>query len=103
MSGLPPRLADDEFVARYRDADWFGAWSVSDSTLTGEYRAPSFAAAGRLVAAIADIADELHHHPDVALRFPGIVTLSVSTHDVGGLSEYDAELAARVAAAAVAL
>ncbi|MGD9755880.1 MAG: VOC family protein, partial [Acidimicrobiia bacterium] len=40
------------------------------------------------------------HHPDVDLRYPGAVHISLLTHARGGLTELDARLAAALSAAA---
>ena len=36
-----------------------------------------------------------NHHPDIDIRYDK-VTLTLSTHDAGGLTEKDVELAARI-------
>lgn len=44
---------------------------------------------------VAEIAEELGHHPDIDIRWC-TVTLYVTTHDQGGLTESDFELAKRI-------
>jgi len=44
---------------------------------------------------LAEIADEAQHHPDILIRY-NKVTLTLTTHDAGGLTESDIELAQRV-------
>ena len=43
----------------------------------------------------ADLADQLQHHPDIMVRY-NKVTLTVSTHDAGGITEKDFALAESV-------
>ena len=40
-------------------------------------------------------ADQLNHHPDIAIGYCK-VTVSVNTHDVGGISPFDFELARQI-------
>ncbi len=56
---------------------------------------PSFRAAVDAVVQIADIAEEMDHHPDLDLRYDS-VRVSVVTHDARGVTELDLELARRV-------
>jgi 4a-hydroxytetrahydrobiopterin dehydratase len=65
------------------------------------FRTGSFAVGIALVDAIGRLADAANHHPDVDLRHEG-VTVRLSTHDFGGLSERDVALARRISAAAIA-
>ncbi len=67
-------------------------WRVLGRELTLHVRTGSFARGADLVAAIARIADELDHHPDVHVTY-GSVRLAVSSHDVGGLTGRDVALA----------
>jgi 4a-hydroxytetrahydrobiopterin dehydratase len=71
-------------------------WRVVLRTAQAQFRAPSFPAAGRLVAAIADAAEAADHHPDVSLTYPGRVRVSLTTHAVDGLSTHDVDLARHI-------
>lgn len=44
---------------------------------------------------IADLAEEMQHHPDISISY-NRVTLKLSTHDVKGLSEKDFSLAEKI-------
>lgn len=44
---------------------------------------------------LADVAEEARHHPDIDIRYRRI-TLNLTTHDAGGLTEADLELARRI-------
>jgi len=74
-------------------------WRVLLRTLRATFSAPDFTTAAAFVARIASAADEANHHPDVVLRW-GQVTVTTSSHDVGGLTQRDVDLAATVSAAA---
>ena len=65
----------------------------------------SFAKGVELVDRIGELADAANHHPDVDLRYPGVI-VRLLTHEVmpnGWLSERDAALAARISEAARSL
>ncbi|HLO98882.1 MAG TPA: 4a-hydroxytetrahydrobiopterin dehydratase [Fimbriimonas sp.] len=47
--------------------------------------------------AVGRIADTMDHHPDILIGYRK-VTVSVNTHDVGGISDWDFELARKVSA-----
>jgi 4a-hydroxytetrahydrobiopterin dehydratase len=59
------------------------------------YRTQNFAAGVRLVDAVAAVADAQNHHPDVTLRFRE-VGFTLSSHDVGGVTQRDLDLALRI-------
>jgi 4a-hydroxytetrahydrobiopterin dehydratase len=48
---------------------------------------------------IGRIADDIDHHPEVALRYPGIVTVHTTSHDTGAVTKRDVRLAELVNAA----
>ena len=81
-----------QFAAEYELPDW----RILGNRIETVVRAGSFAAAAAFLGEIAAAADELNHHPDMNLRFKDRVWISMSTHDVGGLSASDALLARRV-------
>ncbi len=71
-------------------------WRVVLRTAETRFRAPSFPAGGRLVAAIADAGEAADHHPDVSLTYPGLVRVALTTHAVDGLSTHDVDLARHI-------
>lgn len=72
---------------------WGGEWACA------HFRTGSFGVGVALVQAIGDLAAAASHHPDVDLRPEG-VTVRLFTHEVGGLSNRDVELARQISAAA---
>lgn len=54
--------------------------------------APSFMAAIGWVVAVAEAAERADHHPDIDIRWR-TVTFGLSTHDVGGITSLDVDLA----------
>ncbi len=63
------------------------------------FKTGSFGKGVAFVDEIGRVADELDHHPDVDLRY-ATVTVRLTTHEVGGLSERDVQLARRISAIA---
>lgn len=74
-------------------------WRVLLDTAQTQFRTGSFAVGVRLVALIGSLADAANHHPDVDLRYAA-VTVRLTSHDVGGLSERDVALARQITDAA---
>ncbi|ANP72091.1 VOC family protein [Cryobacterium arcticum] len=66
-----------------------------EGALYATYRTADFAAAVRLVDAVAADAEALNHHPDVTLAW-GTVEFQLSSHDVAGVTERDLRLALRI-------
>jgi 4a-hydroxytetrahydrobiopterin dehydratase len=85
-------------------SDGLGDWRVlgAPPAAYAVFRTGSFAAGARLVDAIAELADAANHHPDVDVRYAA-VTVRLSSHDIGGLSHRDVELARSISAAALEL
>jgi 4a-hydroxytetrahydrobiopterin dehydratase len=54
-----------------------------------------FVGAVRLVDAITLAAEAMNHHPDLDIRWRTLV-LGLSTHDAGGVTQLDIELAHRI-------
>jgi 4a-hydroxytetrahydrobiopterin dehydratase len=71
------------------------AWTRRGNTIARDFEFADFAAAIRFVNLVAAVADEAWHHPDVDVRW-NRVTLALTTHDAGGLTELDFALAARI-------
>ena len=74
-------------------------WSRAGDTIRREFAFDDFAAAFGFMAAVAIAAERLNHHPDWSNSY-NRVTISLTSHDVGGLSERDFKLARRIDALA---
>lgn len=71
-------------------------WKIIDNKkLSREFKFKDFIGAMKFVNAVADIANAENHHPDIYI-FYNLVRLELSTHAVGGLSENDFILAAKI-------
>ncbi len=67
-------------------------WSEVGGQLQRTFQFPSFSRAIAFVQKIAAYAELVQHHPDLLIRYDR-VTLSVSTHDAGGITHKDFDLA----------
>src|SRR3954464_5067077 len=86
------RLSPDDVAAALRDLPlWSGGADGIERTL----RLPSFRTAVEAISVVADVAEELDHHPDMDLRWTS-VRIAVVTHSAGGLTDLDVQLAHRV-------
>ena len=69
-------------------------WTKKGATISRTFQFKDFPAAVRFVNAVAEIAEQAWHHPDIDIRW-NKVTLTLTTHDAGGLTEKDFALAQR--------
>lgn len=83
----------------FHDAGGVDDWRVLYWGAYAFYRIGSFAEGARFIAAIAAVAEEIGHFPDVDLRPDGITIRTFSRKD-GALGELDIELARRISAVA---
>ena len=70
-------------------------WRITGDAITRTYQFKDFPAAMKFVHAVADLAETACHHPDIDIRW-NKVTLALSTHDQGGLTEKDFALAQEI-------
>ena len=82
--------------------DALADWRYHLGAIHAEFALDSFPAGAALVAAIADAAEAANHHPDVALRYPGVVRVVLTTHAVGGVTTLDVDLARTISGLAAA-
>ncbi len=88
----PPRLAPDEIAAALHGLP---LWSGDGDGLRRTVELPNFRDAVAAVVAIADVAEEMDHHPDVDLRYRTL-HLALVSHSAGGVSDLDLQLARRI-------
>lgn len=70
-------------------------WTRDGDVLTRTVQAPTFLAGIELVRQVAEAAEAANHHPDIDIRWRK-VTFALSTHDSGGLTALDVELARKI-------
>ncbi len=69
-------------------------WRRKASVISRTFEFADFVVAMKFVNAVARAAEKACHHPDIDVRW-NKVTLALTTHDAGGLSEKDFVLAAK--------
>ncbi|AGF71468.1 4a-hydroxytetrahydrobiopterin dehydratase [Corynebacterium halotolerans] len=67
-------------------------WRQADQTIRAEFDTGDFATGLRLVNLIGESAETANHHPDLTLTYPS-VAVTLSSHDVNGLTSRDVDLA----------
>ena len=77
------------------------AGRVAQDVLTKTFNFPTFAQGITFVTRVAKAADAMNHHPDIDIRYTK-VTCALSTHDAGGITERDLELAREIEQVAAA-
>jgi 4a-hydroxytetrahydrobiopterin dehydratase len=70
-------------------------WSRRGDVLTKTYSFDAFAKGIAFVSRVATIADRMDHHPDIDIRYTK-VTMTLSTHSAGGITQKDLELAEKI-------
>ena len=87
-------LADDEVVAALA-ACGASEWHLIGGRLVRTVVSPSFVDAITLVDRVAELAESANHHPDIDIRY-NRVTFALMTHDAGGITQTDVDLAAAI-------
>ena len=67
-------------------------WKKKSTVISRTFQFKDFPAAIKFVDAVARIAEQAWHHPDIDIRW-NKVTLALTTHDAGGLTKKDFALA----------
>lgn len=67
-------------------------WSVKNEKLHRDYTFDSFVAAFGFMASVALVAEKLDHHPEWFNVYNKVI-VDLTTHDAGGISEKDFQLA----------
>lgn len=89
-------LSDEEIAGRLKELD---GWRRDGDSIVKTYERASFGAAVAFVVAVGYEAEAFHHHPDMLIQYRQ-VTLTLSTHEAGGLTAKDFRLAESVEALA---
>jgi 4a-hydroxytetrahydrobiopterin dehydratase len=70
-------------------------WDGDPGAITRTAQLPSFPAAIAVVDRVAEVAEEMDHHPDIDIRWRTL-TFRCSTHSAGGVTGKDVALARRI-------
>jgi len=86
------KLTPTEVDAKLRETN---GWKLADGAIVKEFVFKDFVLAFGFMASAALIAEKMNHHPEWSNVYNKVI-VKLSTHDVGGLSELDFELAAKL-------
>jgi 4a-hydroxytetrahydrobiopterin dehydratase len=89
---MPERLTETEIEERLARAP---GWERDGSRIRRTWTFGDFRGAMAFVARVAELAEANDHHPDIDIRYSK-VTLVLSTHDAGGLTARDFDLAGAI-------
>lgn len=70
-------------------------WERQGDAISKQYTLDSFMDALALVNKVGEAAEAVDHHPDITISYRR-VTFSLSTHDRGGITQFDIDLAAEI-------
>ncbi len=83
------KLSDSEIQAALSGLP---GWHLTNGMLVKTYEMPGFPDAIALVNGAAELAEAQGHHPDIDIRY-NKVTFALVTHDQGGITEKDVQMA----------
>jgi len=81
--------------ALHHELDRLDGWGGTTEGIAKTFRFADFNGSVAFVNRVAAVADELDHHPDVAISW-NEVTLTLRSHSAGGVTQEDVELARRI-------
>lgn len=89
----PTILTKEELSEHLKDIP---LWRLDGATIVREIPTSNFAAAVGLLNAIAILAEQTDHHPDMLIYGWNKLRITLSTHDQGGLTIFDIRLAKNI-------
>jgi 4a-hydroxytetrahydrobiopterin dehydratase len=85
-------LGDEEIEAKLGELD---GWARSGDAIEKKYDRGDFVGSVEFVKSVVEPAEEMGHHPDLAVSWSE-VTVTITSHSEGGLTANDFELAKRI-------
>ncbi len=82
-------LSREEIISKLKH---ISGWQLDGQSIRKEFVFPTFSDAMIFVNEVAQAAEDMDHHPDIAIHH-NTVKLSSTTGDTGGITEKDIELA----------
>lgn len=86
-----PALSAQEAESRLKN---LAGWQIEAGALVRTFQFADFRAALRFVNSVGELAEQAGHHPDIDIRY-NRVRLALVTHDAGGLTPKDFDLASK--------
>ncbi len=92
QAGGAGRLSEEQVAAELASRP---EWGESGGSIQRTFAFKTFVEAMGFVNRVAAAAEAAQHHPDILIRY-NKVTMSLSTHDAGGITKKDFDLAAKM-------
>jgi 4a-hydroxytetrahydrobiopterin dehydratase len=92
MAKLPPEEIKNRLTG-------LAGWQLADNAIRKQFKFNDFMSAVAFVNRVANAAEAADHHPDIVINYTR-VTMSLSTHSAGGITEKDFDLAQKIDLAA---
>ncbi len=89
----PPLLSEEEIAERIKEIPF---WFRNNNQLVREIVADDFISVLAIANSIGIVAEALDHHPDILIYGWNKIRITTSTHDQGGLTQLDFELAKKI-------
>src|SRR6266404_1691155 len=86
------KLNQQEIAARLQGLN---EWQLQGEEIVRTFQFKDFVGSMKFVNKVAEIAEAAQHHPNITINW-NKVTLSLTTHDSGGLTKNDFDLAAKI-------
>ena len=90
---MRPTLSSDQEIKEQLKS--LKGWELNGKTITREFKFPAFTNAFAFMTQVAFEAEKLNHHPEWKNVY-NTVSITLSTHDAGGLTELDFKLAKKI-------
>jgi 4a-hydroxytetrahydrobiopterin dehydratase len=87
---MAERLTDDQVQ---QALDVLGGWQREGDRIEARSKHPDFAAALARLNAVAVLAERENHHPDLHLHDWNMLTIRLTTHSEGGITDADLSMA----------
>lgn len=79
-------------IAIQRELGSLNGWTRRGGAVVKTYQFKTFPEGIAFIGRVADVAEAANHHPDIDIRYTKIIC-SLSTHDSGGITQKDLDLA----------
>jgi 4a-hydroxytetrahydrobiopterin dehydratase len=70
-------------------------WAMEQGEIVRTFQFPDFVGSMAFVNRVAELAEQAQHHPDIDIRY-NRVRIALVTHDAGGITQKDIQLAVQV-------
>lgn len=88
----PEKLSQDDLQTALETLE---SWSLDQGKLYREFKFKDFVTAFAFMAKVAELAEEMNHHPEW-FNVYSTLRVHLQTHDAGGITQLDLDLAGRM-------